>query len=273
MAEGDPVKPAAGSLEQQFLDMVAASGGASTGQYLSGYGYPARTVINVDPTVAVNDADYKKIPALGGIKRSYTGDKLVDQYQTIRRNQYDLNPNTDANTILLGLAKNPVALKEVNNLLASRGFYGGSKPSRLGYDSVDRSAMAEFLNFANSQGVTFEVAKRIAETIPAVQGGTKAPSVRLTSKDDLNVVFRKTAQDLLGYELPDDVAQRFSKAYNQLEISEGQQAAAGGVYQAAAAPGTVAEQQIRQQFAPEAQSFAAGNYAEIMDRRIKELGA
>jgi hypothetical protein len=46
------------------------------------------------------------------------------------------------------------------------------------------------------------------------------------------------------------------------------------VYEAAASPSTIfAEQQILQQFKPEAQSFAAGNYAQIMDARIKELGA
>ena len=111
------------------------------------------------------------------------------------------------------------------------------------------------------------------KNVPNSSGGKKAPSVRVTSPDDLNVVFRKTAQELLGYELPPEVSQKFGAAYNQLEIQEGQRQAAGGVYQAAAAPTTIAEQQILKQFKPEAQSFAAANYAQIMDESIKALGA
>ena len=68
-------------------------------------------------------------------------------------------------------------------------------------------------------------------------------------------------------------AGRIAGGFRQMEIAEGQRQAAGGVYEATADPSVFAEQQILKQFAPEAQSFAAGNYAEIMDRRIKELGA
>ena len=38
-------------------------------------------------------------------------------------------------------------------------------------------------------------------------------------------------------------------------------------------PDSVAEQQILKQFRPEAQSFATGNLAAIMDQSIKALGA
>jgi hypothetical protein len=101
----------------------------------------------------------------------------------------------------------------------------------------------------------------------------KAPSVRVTSADDLKVVFRKASTDLLGYEVDDATAQSFAQSYRQIEIAEGQKQSGGGVYEAAASPSTIAEQQILKQFQPEAQSFAAGNLASIMDARIKALGA
>jgi len=58
-----------------------------------------------------------------------------------------------------------------------------------------------------------------------------------------------------------------------MEIAEAQKQAAGGVFTSAASPSTVAEQQILKQFQPEAQSFATGNLASIMDARLKALGA
>jgi hypothetical protein len=135
--------------------------------------------------------------------------------------------------------------------------------------------MAEFLNsVANANGVTYDVALQMLEGMPQVKAaGTKAPSIRVTSEDDLKVVFRKASTDLLGYEVDDATAKKFAETYRQLEIQEGQRQAAGGVFESAAAPSTVAEKQILKQFQPEAQSFAAANYAQIMDARIKELGA
>jgi hypothetical protein len=135
--------------------------------------------------------------------------------------------------------------------------------------------MAEFLNnVANANGVTYKTAFQILEGTPQVQSaGKKAPSVRVTSPDDLKVVFRKASTDLLGYEIDDATAQKFAKTYQQMEIAEAQKQAAGGVFTSAASPSTVAEQQILKQFQPEAQSFAAGNLASIMDQSIKALGA
>ncbi|HBQ52156.1 MAG TPA: hypothetical protein DD711_04765, partial [Acidimicrobium sp.] len=169
----------------------------------------------------------------------------------------------------------PTQYKYYTNLLQTRGYYGNSKPSTNRVDSVDRSAMAEFLNnVANANGVTYKVALQILEGTPQVKGaGGKAPSVRVTSPDDLKVVFRKASTDLLGYEVDDAMAQKFVKTYQQMEIAEAQKQAAGGVFASAAKPSTVAEQQILQQFKPEAQSFATGNLAAIMDARIKALGA
>ena len=261
-------------------ELVAFFGSASQQSgtnYLSGYGYPSR-IIKGPPAegVVVDPKDFQTTGGGGaGGRTVYKGELLVDENGIVRRPQYDLNPLTDSNTILLELIKNPTQYKYYTNLLQTRGYYGNSKPSTNRVDSVDRSAMAEFLNnVANANGVTYKTAFQILEGTPQLQGsGNKAPSVRVTSPDDLKVVFRKASTDLLGYEIDDATAQKFANTYQQMQITEAQKQAAGGVFTSAASPSTVAEQQILKQFAPEAQSFAAGNYAEIMDQSIKALGA
>jgi len=261
--------------QEEVFAFLGFAGQQSGANYLSGYGYPSRIVKGTKQGIAVDPKDFETTSGGGGTRQTYRGPLLVDENGIVTRPQYDLSPLTDANTILLELIKDPTQYKYYTNLLQTRGYYGNSKPSTNRVDSVDRSAMAEFLNnVANANGVTYKTAFQILEGTPQVQGsGKKAPSVRVTSPDDLKVVFRKASTDLLGYEIDDATAQKFAKTYQQMEIAEAQKQAAGGVFTSAASPSTVAEQQILKQFQPEAQSFAAANYAQIMDARIKELGA
>jgi len=261
--------------QEEVFAFLGFAGQQSGANYLSGYGYPSRIVKGTKQGIAVDPKDFETTSGGGGTRQTYRGPLLVDENGIVTRPQYDLSPLTDANTILLELIRDPNQYKYYTNLLQTRGYYGNSKPSTNRVDSVDRSAMAEFLNnVANANGVTYKTAFQILEGTPQVQGsGKKAPSVRVTSPDDLKVVFRKASTDLLGYEIDDATAQKFAKTYQQMEIAEAQKQAAGGVFTSAASPSTVAEQQILKQFQPEAQSFAAANYAQIMDARIKELGA
>ncbi len=270
--------PTLEQIQAQATATAQTSGTASGTNYLLGYAYPQRIVkgnVSDIPSSALQN-DIETFIGGGGTVQKYTGPLLVDLNGNIARKQYDLSPMGEANTILLGiLAKDPIRYKTYTNLLQTRGYYGNSKPSTNRVDQVDRYAFSEFLNnVANANGVTYDVAFQILATKPQSLGaGTKAPSVRVTSDEDLKVVFRKASTDLLGYEVDDATAQKFAKSYRQMEIAEGQKQAAGGVYEAAAAPSTIAEQQILKQFKPEAQSFATGNLAQIMDARIKQLGA
>jgi hypothetical protein len=272
--------PPIDTLEAQILAQAQGQTTAnkSGANYLLGYAYPQR-IIKGNVSQIPNSEIVKDIETFrggGGTVQKYTGSFLVDLNGNIARKQYDLSPMGESNTILLELlAKNPVRYKTFTNLLQTRGYYGSAKPSTNRVDQVDRYAFSEFLNnVANANGVTWDVASQILETTPQSLGaGTKAPSIRVTSEDDLKVVFRKASTDLLGYEVDDATAKKFAKTYRQMEIAEGQKQAAGGVFESAAAPSTVAEQQILKQFQPEAKSFAAANYAQIMDARIKELGA
>lgn len=255
---------------------VQATGNKSGANYLLGYAYPQRIVKGNVSGVQIPTTDIETFRADGGMLQKYTGDLLVDKNGNIAQKQYELSPMGESNTILLQLlAENPLRYKTLTNLLQTRGFYGNTKPSTNRVDQNDRYAFSEFLNnVANANGVTWDVGEQILASMPQnLAAGTKAPSVRVTSDDDLKVVFRKASTDLLGYEVDDATAQKFAKSYRQMEIAEGQKQAAGGVFESAAAPSTVAEQQILKQFKPEAQSFAAGNLAQIMDQSIKALGA
>jgi len=253
------------------------TGGTKSGaNYLLGYAYPQRIVKGNVSGTEIPPTDYETFRGGGGTVQKYKGSLLIDKNGNIARQQYELSPMGETNTILLQLlAENPLQYKTLTSLLQTRGYYGNTKPSTNRVDQNDRYAFSEFLNnVANANGVTWDVGQQILASMPQnMAAGTKAPSVRVTSDEDLKVVFRKASTDLLGYEVDDATAQKFAKSYRQMEIAEGQRQNAGGVFESAAAPGTVAEQQILKQFKPEAQSFAAADYAQIMDESIKRLGA
>lgn len=163
---------------------------------------------------------------------------------------------------------------KVTNLLYAKGFYRGSKPTGNRMDfNVDIPAVGRALQLANETGRTIDVIlHHIQYNMATIHGITKAPSVKLTSSDDLKNTFNKTAEDLLGYQPEDAIAQKFVKSYHQMEKNEGRQKSAGGTYVEAPTPSIAAKKQILRQFAPEAKNFAASRLAQIMDETIKGLG-
>ena len=143
-----------------------------------------------------------------------------------------------------------------------------------GFENKDYDAFGDLLVYANLTGKPyFQAYNEFMQRVPNSSYVKKAPSIRVTSPDDVKTLVRRSSRELLGYEIDEMTAGRIAAGYRQMEIAEGQRQSAGGVYEAATDPSVFAEQQILQQFKPEAQSFAAGNYAQIMDARIKELGA
>ena len=224
--------------------------------------------------------DWKKnVPAGGSTGSSYytgvpegyvppTGRK--PKKIKVKGNEFEVfySPTLDANVILNSL--DPKSRATILGGLATK--ISGYEPG-TGYEDKDKKAFADLLEYANVAGLPYAEAYRdFMQRVPNSSYVKKAPAVRVTSPDDLKVVFRKASTDLLGYEIDDATAQKFAQSYRQMEVAEGRKQAAGGVFTSAAAPSTVAEQQILKQFKPEAQSFAAGNYAQIMDESIKRLG-
>jgi len=143
-----------------------------------------------------------------------------------------------------------------------------------GFEDKDYAAFGDLLTYANLTGKPyFQAYNEFMQRVPNSSYAKKAPSIRVTSPDDVKTLVRRSSRELLGYEIDDMTASRIAGGFRQMEIAEGQRQAAGGVYEAATDPSVFAEQKILQQFQPEAQSFAAGNLASIMDQSIKALGA
>jgi len=179
------------------------------------------------------------------------------------------NPTLDANVILQSM--NPELLNGILKELAKKN--PNYKPGNGRSDS-DINAFSDVLLFANVAGLPWDQAySQYLKTVPDSMSTKKAPSIRITSPDDLRVVFRKTAEDLLGRQVSGMEADQFVKTYNQMEVATGMKQDAGGTYTAEAAPGTVAETQIKSQFGQEAQAFKASGFASIMDNMIKQLGS
>jgi O-phosphoseryl-tRNA(Cys) synthetase len=90
-------------------------------------------------------------------------------------------------------------------------------------------------------------------------------TIRTTAKQDIRSVFQDTTQKILGRNVSADEIEKFVRAYERMEISE----ATGGVR----APniGVAAEQQVQQQFGPEAEAVGALGLFDILDKKIKGL--
>lgn len=179
------------------------------------------------------------------------------------------SPTLDANVILNSL--DPKSRATILGGLATK--ISEYEPG-TGYEDKDKKAFADLLEYANVAGLPYAEAYRdFMQRVPNSSYAKKAPSIRVASLDDVKTVVRRSSRELLGYEIDDMTAGNIAGGFRKMEIAEGQRQAVGGVYEAASDPSVFAEQQILKRFGPEAQSFAAGNYAQIMDQSIKALGA
>ena len=209
-----------------------------------------------------------------GVPQDFTPDsgvkpKEIRDPKTGKISNVYYNPDLDSNVIL----------RSIDDVLRGKMLKGiatkisGYEPGS-GYEDKDKKAFAGLLEYANIVGLPWANAyANFMQNIPNSSYVKKAPPIRVTSTDDVKTVVRRSSKEVLGYEIDDMTAGRIAAGYRQMEIAEGQRQAAGGVYEAATDPSVFAEQKILQQFRPEAQSFAAANYAQIMDESIKALGA
>ena len=196
---------------------------------------------------------------VGPTSFGYIGQSLVDSRGIITRGQYDPSKEAYSELAKMDLAERQAFL----NSLAARGLYGSSKPSPTGFDSKDFSAMADFLRFANVQGVTADVAYSEFLTMFKATGGGKR--IRTTAKQDIRSIFKTVSGVTLGRQLPPDVIERFVKAFEGLEITE----ATGGPKAPSIA--NAAEAQIEQQYGAEAASVGMLSLFDILDKSIKGL--
>jgi hypothetical protein len=199
-------------------------------------------------------------PTQRNISAGYIGQQLVNKSGAIARGQYD--PDSEAVSELSRLSTTDRT--DLQNKLASLGLYGknGRASGGTGFDSTDLSVMREFLNYANSKGLTIDAAlpTLLSEVKPVVGTGRV---IRTTAKQDIRSVLQKTTQEILGRSLSPNEIEKFVKTYERMEITE----AMGGVR--APRLDVAAEQQVQQQFGPEAQAVGALGLFDILDRKIK----
>jgi hypothetical protein len=199
-------------------------------------------------------------PTQRNISAGYIGQQLVNKSGAIARGQYD--PDSEAVSELSRLSTTDRT--DLQNKLASIGLYGknGRASGGTGFDSTDLSVMREFLNYANSKGLTIDAAlpTLLSEVKPVVGTGRV---IRTTAKQDIRSVLQKTTQEILGRSLSPNEIEKFVKTYERMEITE----AMGGVR--APRLDVAAEQQVQQQFGPEAQAVGALGLFDILDKKIK----
>jgi hypothetical protein len=212
------------------------------------------------PEIDVVGGRFQGPPTNRNISAGYVGQQLVNKSGAIERGQYD--PASEAFSELSRLET--ADRTDLQNKLASIGLYGknGRALSGTGFDSTDLSVMREFLNYANSKGLTVDAAlpTLLSEVKPVVGIGRV---IRTTAKQDIRSVLQKTTQEILGRSLSPNEIEKFVKTYERMEITE----AMGGVR--APRLDVAAEQQVQQQFGPEAQAVGALGLFDILDRKIK----
>ena len=213
-----------------------------------------RQVANVTPAegVTVEQSDFTP--------EGYVGLNLVDRNGAIARGQYN---DDEAYTELAKM--NPTDRRQFLNTLQKFGVYGNSRPSSTGFSSQDFSAVREAMLYANAKGVTLDVALSLLATEVQPTGGGGA-RIRTTPAQDLRAVFRQVSSQTLGRRLSDAEVDKFVKAYNRMEVTEGR----GG--EAAPSVQTAAMEQIEANNPEEAAAMGALQLTNIIDQKIKGLG-
>lgn len=223
---------------------------------------PRRTAKGATKTVGTLNPEDVIQSSAGSNEFIYIGQNLVNSSGIVSRGQYT---EDEAYSELARLA--PAQRRQLQNLLYSVGAYGNTKPSGSGFNSSDFSAMREAMLYANTKGVTLDVATSMMVAEIGTMGGVGgAQRVRTTPKQDLQAVFRQVSSQVLGRRLSDSEVEKFIKAYNQKEVS----AAYGGPE---APQASVAAQEAVTAAAPdEADAVGALSLTNIFDDMIKGLG-
>lgn len=194
-------------------------------------------------------------------EQGYIGQGLVDGNGVISRGQYS---EDDAMSELarMNAAERLAFLRQLQSL----GMYGNSAPSANGFSNRDINAMKEALRTANATGYTVKVTAQLLAADPTYKKNIPTPRIRTTAKQDLRAVFKQASGSVLGRQLSDAEVEKFVRSYQGMEVTE----AMGGA--ATPSAGVAAQQAVEAAAPEEAAAMGALRLAELMDRRIKELG-
>jgi hypothetical protein len=193
---------------------------------------------------------------------NYTGQNLVDSKGIIVRPQYSATYDEAYQELAkLDAAQRKAFLKSLQKV----GVYDGSSPSNDGFDTRDFAAVARAMLFANTKGVTLDV----AVPLMATEIGTVAPSgprIRTTAAQDLRQVFKQATQSVLGRDVGDAEVDKFVRAYQGMEVRE----QTGGA--AAPSPQVAAVEQVEESFQEEAGAMGMLQLSNAFSQALKGLG-
>lgn len=116
-------------------------------------------------------------------------------------------------------------------------------------DSQTRSAFRDVLGVANRESTDWVTAIRALKE--AQPSGGDLPTYRLSNPEDLKVVFKRSAQEMLGRTLSDSDMEDLVNTFQQRELRFQKQAQAGGVVTQGPEAQTFAQKQLTSKFGEE----------------------
>jgi hypothetical protein len=249
--------------DQDFASFLATIGSqtASSQTFGPNFQYSRRVISGYGPQITqaqrqAIEAQLKRISSPGAAesKRYYEGEFLVDANGLISRAPYDARK--DAEAILYQLK--PQQRLTYSNLIASRGFYGNSKPTAAGTLSTDRTAWAEFLTASNAQGLTWDTFASQLSLEPPVRGLGGGSRYRVSEPEDIEAYLRQASLERLGRTMTR------SDVDAAIAAIQGREATGS-----APSLGVAAEQQVLQREPDRERSY---RFARAIDLAMSELG-
>lgn len=135
-------------------------------------------------------------------------------------------------------------------------------------DNTTRSGFRELLGIANREGIDWGEALGVVNKAMEGAGTGKVQAYQMTNPDDLKVVFRKAAQEMLGRNLQDGDLNRLVQTFQQQEVAYQKQAALGGEVTATPSPTTFAERNIEKDFGKEVNLQKMENIFKSIDQAL-----
>lgn len=164
---------------------------------------------------------------------------------------------------LLG-SLNDVDRNKLVNLLYTRGWYGGDKPSG-GFGDNDRRAVRTLLHYSNIQGRPYnEILNEVAKA-PLIESGGTGRVTQVSATTDLVEIAQRTALSTIGRKLDQDEARAFSQAYQAAQRTAGKE---GSTMQAPSAD-VFFQNRIQGQYGAETDAYkyltAISNVAKLLE--------
>jgi hypothetical protein len=154
-----------------------------------------------------------------------------------------------------------VSRKRLTDLLYSRGWYGGNRPTG-GFGDSDRQAMENLLYFSNVQGVDYRTVLATVAKAP-ISEGYGARQVQVASSADLIEIANRTALATIGRKLSENEAKQFARSY------QGVQRSTAGASEGAPSADVFFQNRIQQKYGAESEGYkylsAISNVAKLLE--------